>query len=278
MREEIIKNKVLNIVGQPHVGKSFLALFLAQDIFLLKNLNEILLIPIIDDLTSIPKITNCIIIFDDLYGDLNYDSIGKQTKIVNTLSKNNYVIITSRDYIFEEASINKELITGNRFVINQEGAYNDSQLMRILLNHIKINFPLTSENIIAHKFIIHNKLQIIRKLRFPHNIQLFTTIIDHNVVTKKLLDEKIGKAKVIENLIITWMGQQQIMNSNILLVLAIGKIQDKELLYNICKTNWNYSINNIEECLIENSRLLYQDLSIIRFKHPSFKNAIVSFF
>jgi hypothetical protein len=278
LKDELLSNKIINIVGQPHVGKSFLALFLANDILETRQLNEIVLIPIIDNLQVIPKLINCVIIFDDLYGDLNYDSIGKQTKIVSTLSKENYVIITSRDYIFQEAVEGKELLSDREFKINQEGSYSDNQLENILFNHLRLNFPVNKENGKVYDFITKNKFQIVRELRFPHNIQLFATIVDRTVATKKILLDKISKAKTIDNLIITWVSQQPEISRNMLLALAIGKIQSVSILENVCKMQWNYDKNIIDNCLIENRRMLYYDTSNIRYKHPSFKTAIVNYF
>lgn len=277
-KDELVNSKFLNIVGQPHVGKTFFALFLANDIFETEQLNEIVLIPIIDNLQSVPKLNNCVIIFDDLYGDLNYDSIGKQTKIVSTLLKSNYIIVTSRDYIFQEAIESKELLSNKIFTINQEGAYSDSQLERILLNHLDLNFPKSTENTKAYDFITSNKLLVVRELRFPHNIQLFTTILDKTVISKKKLIEKTSKAKEIDNLVVTWVCQQTAISRNILLSLAIGKIQNISILEVICKNQWNYDTAIIENCLLENRRLIYYDYSTIRYKHPSFKNAIVNYF
>ncbi|QXP63267.1 hypothetical protein [Polaribacter sp. HaHaR_3_91] len=276
--KELLQKKYINIIGQPHVGKSFLSMYIAQDIFNSQNLNEIVLIPIIDNLQSIPKITNCVIILDDLYGDLNYDSIGRQTKIVSSLAKNNYLIVTSRDYIFQEAVKNKELLDGHSFTINQEGAYSDTQLEEILLNHININFVKSSDNEKAYEFIIRNRLGIVRQLRFPHNIQLFTTIIDNTIITKKLLEDKISNAKQIESIVLTWLSQQSQINKNVLLSLAIGKIQTKDILKKICETQWNYDSSTIETSLIENERLVYSDKLTVRLKHPSFKEAIVNYF
>jgi hypothetical protein len=220
-----------------------MSLFLAAEIFDEKQLSNILFIPIIDELKAIPKVTNSIIVFDDLYGDINYDSIGRKKKIINSLSKENYVIITSRDYIYNEAEKNTETfdISESHINITQEGAFTNQNLELILKKHLDIKLELSREIENAYTYIIKNSSFVISQLRYPHNIQLFTTLVDSLTTNKLILQTKISQAKKIEEVIQSWVIPQEESNKRILLALSIGKIQNMDVLTMICHINWGYT-------------------------------------
>ena len=280
LKASLISNRILNIVGQAHVGKTSMSLFIAADICEEMQLSNILFVPLIDELHKIPEVTNSVIVFDDLYGDINYDSIGKKTKIINSLHKENYVIITSRDYIYKEAEKKTETfdIRGSTLKITQEGAFTNQDLELILKNHLDLKLISAKEIKVAYRYLINNSTFIINQLRYPHNIQLFTSLIDSQTTTKPILYKKIAQAKKIEEVVQSWILPQGELNKQILLALSIGKIHDLELLTIICQSHWGNNRNDIEKCLIENSRIISLKDESIQFIHPSFKTAIINLF
>jgi hypothetical protein len=279
LKHDLKNNRIITIIGQPHVGKTFLSTYLALDLKADLDLNNIFLVTQIEKLASQPKVNNCVIIFDDLYGDLAFEGIGNNTKVLSSIKAGNFVIITSRNYIFEEAELKEQVLPEmtHAITINQEGTYSDSELMDMLVKHLEEYFPLNNWNKRARQFILQNSSKIIQKIRFPHNIHLFTTILENNTTTIVNLNKKITESKEIELIIQSWLKIQSQENKNILLVLAIGKIQYQKLLNDICEIQWGYSSDQIDNCLRKNTRIVFYDNSIVRFIHPSYKDATLGY-
>lgn len=275
LKNKLLHSKVLSIIGQPHVGKSSLAIHLAGDILNSEKCLNAFVIPLIEGLNKVPKIENGVIIFDDLFGDINYESIGRKTKVINSLSKHNFVIVTSREHIYRDAESNSETyLFSDDLTINQEGAYTDSLLVNILENHLRRNFPRTNLNSNSYDFVLKNGQYIVKHLRYPHNIHVLTEIIDESVVTKKSLIQKIKSANKIEDVVQYWTKSQNKTNQNVLLALSIGRIYDINSLISICKIQWEYSEDTIINCIVENSRIVNFSYPSLRFIHPSYKSAV----
>ena len=279
LKSKLLNKKMLSIIGQPHVGKSSLAIYLAGDIIKGESFSNVYVIPLIDSINTIPKLKGGVIIFDDLFGDINYEGIGRKTKIINSLSKNNHIIITSREHIYRDAEKKSETCSfSDDLIINQEGAYSNDQLITILENHLRRNFPKTSSNLSAYNFIIDNNNYVINQLRYPHNIHILTEIVDESTRTKKALVEKINNAKKIEGVVQSWTKSQNLINQNILLALSIGRIYEINTLNSICQIQWGYSNETILNCLLENDRMLNSNKTSVRFIHPSYKSAVINYY
>lgn len=81
LKSEILKKRIISITGQPHVGKTTSSLYMANELYEELSLNNILVVPIIDDLIQMPRITNSVIVFDDLFGETKYSSINPTTQL-----------------------------------------------------------------------------------------------------------------------------------------------------------------------------------------------------
>lgn len=278
-KKELLTNRYLNIVGQPHVGKTILSKYLAQEIKKQVGCSNIWLIPLIDHITGMPEIENCVIIFDDLYGDLNYEQIGKKSKIIHTLLKKNYIIVTSRNYIYNDALAKGEALNTHAFspTIIQEGSYSDNMLAEILNKHLAVEREQGRLSPRVQKLIFKQRSVIITQLRFPHNLELFVKSLTDDVTTRADLAPLIESSKEIQNLVGSWVNSQSEKNRRILLTLSIGRTVNPTVVQNMIGNAWGYSPHDLDNCLAENSRILTYD-GYIKFNHPSFKSAIVQLF
>jgi hypothetical protein len=228
---------------------------------------------------AIPKMNNSAVIFDDLFGDVAYHSIGNRTKIVNDLAKRNFVLITSREYIFKEAvahiPINQPLEDIPNII--QEGSYSNEGLILILNNHLDLQYSNNQFNEATLNYVRGYKDYIISELRFPHNIEIFVSSLDDNCTSKQLLTAKILEARQIENIVVSWLQNISEKSKNILLGLSIGRFVSIETVAKICSMNWNYSMEDVEQCIRESHRIIAYN-TYLKFRHPSYKTAIVNYF
>lgn len=277
LKRHFLRDRIVSVVGQPHVGKTATAIYLSCEVATKLNLSKVYQIPIIDNITKIPKLLNCVIIFDDLYGDLTFEEIGKRSKILNTLLKDNYIIVTSRDYIFKEAiekhEVTEALDTDLPTII-QEGSYTSKDLETILMNHLSLKLKLSSIKQNTIDLVTNNKSLVINQLRFPHNIQLFVDSLDSSVSSKFVLKKNIEHARQIENIILSWVSHQPDENINILLAASLGRIVALDDLKHICDLLWNYTLDQIMGVLKYNFRLIDFEQGRFKFVHPSFRLAI----
>ncbi len=281
LKKSLLRNRIVSIVGQPHVGKSATAIYLANEIFVEYDLNNMLMVPIIEHLTQIPKVWNSVLIFDDLFGEIIFESIGRSSKIITSLLNHNYIIITSRDYIFETARGKEEInenISSNIPTIIQEGSYTSSDLKDILRNHL--NFEQAKGGLSANtvKYINSNKSIIVDQLRFPHNIQVFTDSLTDNINTKARLREIVSISKKIENVVLNWVQHKKESIQNILMVCSLGTVFSIDDIYVICNSKWGYSLIEIESTIESNSRLLFYNDNVVKFRHPSFNFTLFEYF
>ena len=281
IKEKLFSDNVVAIVGQAHVGKTITSKYLSNELFNKKSLNGIFYVPVIDFVERIPSVINSIIIFDDLFGDIKYEDIGKMSKIVTSLSKNNYIIITSRDYIYTEAkndlSVIGELVSEAQFLI-QEGSYSTIKLENILVNHLenkKVKIGL-NEDIVS--FLKKNKSVISNELRFPHNIAILVDNLDNTINTKSKLLDLVRKSKKIEKVIINWINYQSDENKKIILLCSIFRPVQFQILADLAKELWSFSPEQIEKIINYNDRILTIKERIVNYTHPSFKATIIKFF
>ncbi len=279
LKKLLLKDRLLNIVGQPHVGKTSLAMHLAQDIAKEIGLTNVFIVPLIDNVSSIPKIDQSVIVFDDLYGDLTYEHLGRRTKLINELQKSNYIIITSRDYIFRDALDNGEVSMAeiSSPAIVQEGSYSNEQLAQILINHALLSLKEHQISPNAFEFVLRYKNSIITKVRFPHNLQFFVETLPHDLNSRRELHVLVQQSLRIENVVRDWVILQDEEMTNLLMLLSIGRITELSELEAITKIKWNYERQRILTCLNKAKRIIKTN-GIVKFLHPSFKDAVLRTF
>lgn len=276
IKDSLVNDKITCIVGQPHIGKTTSSVFLANEIYQKKNLNSMLLIPIIDNVNCLPQITNSVIIFDDLFGETNFESIGKKSKLISHLIKlNNYIIITSRNYIFEEARIEKQLseyIKHTDTILIQEGSYPSQQLSQILQNHLNLKKDNNILSVTTIDTVQVYKERIINELRFPHNIEVFVDKLSNNTITKKTIGELINSSKKIETVVLSWLKNLNEEEINLLIIISLCGMIDLDDLSSFSENFWTYTSNIINDFIENNDKLLSLIDNELKFRHPSFRN------
>ena len=154
--ENLLNKKVIIITGEPGIGKTTLGRMLIINLIKKIKNSEFIKVSSVDELYDVyQKNKNQIYFFDDFWGDTEYNlsiSSEMQKKLYNFISlieqENKYLIITSREYIFQEGlEINNKIsneFTKHQFLLKA----NDLSLItkfNILYNHI-VNYPLSYEH------------------------------------------------------------------------------------------------------------------------------------
>ena len=268
-------DRIVVIVGQPHIGKTITSKYLALSAYKSKCLNQIFYVYDVEFIKNIPHIRNSVIILDDLFGDIDYQDIGAKTKIVKSLIIQNYVIITSRDYIYAKAkakrpSIN-ELISKVQYIL-QEGSYNSSNLKDILKRHLdkrKNELPKSLLSLISNKHEM-----IVNQLRFPHNLELFVVSLDESIQTYHDLKKHVKESKKVETILLSWVKNIPREQEKILLICSLFRRIKISNLINIVDLLWGIDEVILNESISTNRRILNVSDGYIRFNHPSFKNAL----
>jgi DNA polymerase III delta prime subunit len=274
IKELLLKNKIVAIIGDPHVGKTTTAKFLAKQLTKEIDLTSVFQIPLIENIHKIPLIENSVIIFDDLFGDISYEGIGQGNKILRRLYKNNYLIITSRGYIYDEAKkkgkVDEEIQSIPPQLI-QEGSYSTEKLYVILSNHLKIRRIKERFNKKTYKLILSKKNTIVNELRFPHNIDVFVQNIQEEIDSKKDLNKLIHESKTIEKVILGWISRLPESYRKLLFISSVSKTLSVDDLTEINKLLNFTSDNEIVRFLNKVEKILFVQSGYIVFKHPSFK-------
>lgn len=280
LKANLLKDKLINIVGPAHVGKTSLSIFLANEVFVEKSLNKIWLVPLVDKLDELPDIENCVIIFDDLYGEFGYEPIGRDTKIITHLLKKNYVVITSRDYIFSQAIKQMENIDTNSQVelMLQEGSYSSEMLFLIFKNHLDLKLERKQLSDITYNYILSFQSLIIHTLRFPHNLQVFVDICDNKIRNKKQIEQLIKIAKKIEAVIIKFVGTLDDSTQKNLLIAAFGRLESLKQVTELCMNCWGVKADRVRLDFKKCNNIVSIDGDKIKFLHPSYKSAVLDFF
>ena len=212
----LYKNRFLVITGDANIGKTSMAQHLADRIMSDHNLTRMIKI---DggrtDVALFKNLKNSIIIFDDVFGKSKFSDSGDYSgniKEVVDLKDNNFVILTTRREILDEANKRQTRFTeyytnieDNLKEFSQEGSYSDDALREILEKHLNYYYEVSkignSELEIAQK----NTEKIIKNLRFPHNIDLLVKEeLKKATNGEKKLDEAIKDAKHIKIIAKNW--------------------------------------------------------------------------
>lgn len=271
--------RVVAIVGQPHVGKTSTALMLAQNLSLTTGIGHIYEADILD-FKEPPSISQSIIIFDDLFGDFEFESIGKRIKYISQLrNQGNYLIITSRDYIFREAEDNTKIteeIPQLASEIIQEGSYSTEQLVKILNNHLQIAKAEGRIKPEVETLVQTQSAHILNELRFPHNIKMFVVNCGAIQNPKTDLRMTIESSKKVSDFVFTLVERASENEQKVLMLCALFreiKVHQVQHLVSVIGMPEDFFYRIVKE----NHRLMTLDLGErIRFNHPSFRQAILS--
>ncbi|MBW2643875.1 MAG: hypothetical protein JRC89_11035 [Deltaproteobacteria bacterium] len=277
LKSDLLKKSIISITGQPHVGKTTSSLYMADELYQELGLNNILVVPIIDDLIQIPKIANSVIVFDDLFGETKYHSINKKSKVISSLLKGNYIILTSRNHIFADAKKAGELneyIEENENTLIQEGSYSTDTLKNILSKHLYRKLRLGFISKTSFDFVMLHEDMVVNALRFPHNIAVFVDEL-HECSSKKRLKNLVERSKRIESVAISWMNAFDDNDISILAALSLGgtlEIDHGLQLFD------NLDEKDFRSFIRKSDKLIAFEGAEIRFRHPSYRTAYYKYF
>lgn len=275
IRGSLLQSRIVAVIGQAHIGKTITSKYLANDILGRKFLNQIYLVQEIDFVKKIPDISNSVIIFDDLFGDIDFQTIGYGTKIIKSLIAHNYLIVTSRDYIYSQARASRpalEELISNVQCLLQEGSYSSPKLAEILNKHLAMRRNELSPTLLS--LLLDKQEMIVNELRFPHNIDLFVASLDDSIQTRSQLKGLVKSSKKIETVVLRWITNLPEAESTVILVCALFRFVGLNDLINIVGLIWGYGSEIVTETLNANQRIFNENDGYIRFAHPSFKLAI----
>jgi len=211
--KRILENdKFLIIAGPPHVGKTTMAYFLLSLEKERFNLDTVVRCTEYYDIRLLFGQQNIGILVDDPFGKVRFEStsIGQniddvyrkmKDKHEKNQEKPNYVIVTSRENVFEEAredtklnEIPKDLIVQ----ISQEGDYSTDDLIKIMENHL--NYHLERQAINQNEFALAKAAgqKIVKVLRFPHNIAFFVENFVNGLKAENLEGAIVAAQKITE--------------------------------------------------------------------------------
>ncbi|MNW42689.1 hypothetical protein D3C74_198670 [compost metagenome] len=279
------KLHLLAIVGQPHIGKSATAYMLAKKISSDKGYLRI--IEAIDHESAksgdLNSISGSIVIFDDLFGEAQYEYIGPNLKFIRMLlDQNNYIILTSREYIFDEAKIKTKILDELPQLapdMLQEGSYRTAELEKILMNHIKLAKQSGELSWDTETQIYTNKSYILNELRFPHNIEMFVNNCKLNIDSRVDIRAAIEMSKKINELVERIIVQGTEEERNILLLCALireVRLTQLEHLLSVIghkKEQFHLTIKSYRSLMIADP-----EQNMLKYKHPSFRESVMNYF
>jgi len=282
--ETILRNKgILIITGGAHLGKTSMAYNLGLSLKG-KIARRFLRFPQDGSISDINTLKNSIILFDDPFGGstFHYSWIADRMEDLEELTKkNNYLIITSRKEVLEEAikkgKIGEKIIRENIFEL-KPGDYDDLAFSNILEKHINYyRIPEEGRRIVSEK-----RWWILEELKFPHNYEIFVRKELVEVMKgKKSISDAIQDAKEIERACGRWFQRYYDQDKEVfyfLMTLAMFNSMRKETflqlfrmvirsaMLNIITPN----IHDLDRLCKETSSYVSMEYGRIRFSHPSY--------
>jgi hypothetical protein len=282
----ILKQRGLVVLsGPPHIGKTETAYALLDEVSQEKQFSNVIYMGA--DWDQLFSSRRKAILIDDAFGSSTFDKrtlADRFDEIIN-LAKNNYIVITSRQGILDEACKINRIGQGpisNLRVDLQEGSYDYTALNLILHNHI--NFAqkqkMDGQKILLDfqsKKLLDNQYKIVNTLHFPHNIERLVNFHAINSEEDSEIDKLIESAKEIKLVVQQWFQNQDINTKILVLILTllpnisenlVGKFYTQVCIdLGISKTDIRYLIRNA--CgYIRNSNFT------INLAHPSYTEGI----
>lgn len=306
---QLEKNKVIILSGNPGVGKTTTAMIIAN-YFLSKKVNDIVFLQEDFDKIRDVKSDNRLVIVDDFWGQ-NFSP--RETEIYSTYqrkfqrtiesfsnSKNQFLILTSRDYVIQDVlnkniePETKDLLNNNKYIINlEENTIEDK--VKILMNHLlfyDFNLSYFSNALYDDnfEFIIKHRNYSPRHLDFFIKTYLNEDLPSSHTFYKDL-------KKYLDNPTTFWNETFQKLNPTskaILLTLLVSggimnledlkssfddiQIKAREILNeNIIPIDFYKELKKLEEFYISINKNEYYNDILIEFQSPGIKDYLLEF-
>lgn len=235
--KKLKNNRLLIITGPAHLGKTSMAFHLADSLQKAFS-RRFLIFPSESEegLSELADLHDSVILLDDPFGGIRYapGTIGDKFDRLQELACKNYIVITSRREVLDEACKYTKLGEKNLKDLTIEimqGDYSDEDFEAILEKHLK--YSRASSDIIT--LANSHKEEIINELRFPHNYEVLVREELGNVIKgEKDLQQALKDAKGIERAVGRWFENWYSKDKEVfyfLLVLALnGRLEEKDFI------------------------------------------------
>lgn len=307
--QKLEQNNVIVLSGNPGVGKTTTAKILAN-YFLSKKVKEVIFLGERDyvDAPSILK-ENQLMIIDDFWGQnfspniKNHSTYEREFQRFTSLfnnSKNNYLILTSREYIIKDIlSVpereTEEILHYSKYIIDIAKLTFEDKL-RIFLNHLLYNdFELsyladlkyedTLEFIIEHKNysprLIEQFIKIYRNTETQPSAHIFyksfLEFLEKPLEFWKIVFNKLNPTSHLILFILLVSGDDldiEDLKSSFLKM----QVDARHLLnVNIVPADFHYELIKLEELYIAIDNNDYSENKIIKFQNPGIKDYLLEY-
>ena len=288
--QKLKENKLVFITGEPHIGKTYTALYILYSFYMKKGYlpkwyrfeqRSNWLDMLINDASQLLK-PNQIIYFEDPVGkkDYEYSSfVAKLGSIISDIKNHNcLVIFTSRELPYTSLKYDTESIDNpDNYIFKMKETsptYTKEKMKKILEKYTNLHNPKWRDNVTIYQKVLNG-------LNNPHNIEYFVkrTV---NVTSEQELLKEITISKEIIKAFANEIGSMSIQESLFVLtnyLIGFSEFADPKKYYTEVMNrlpipiqkidHWRYCLKKFDGCIISRS---YSN--IIQYTHPSYEEAI----
>lgn len=307
--QKLEQNNVIVLSGNPGVGKTTTAKIIAN-YFLSKKVKEVIFLGERDysDAPSILK-ENQLMIIDDFWGQnfspdiKNHSTYEREfQRFINLFnhSKNNYLILTSRDYIIKDIlSVSEreteEIFNYSKYIIDIAKLTFEDKL-RIFLNHLLFyDFELSYfkdlksadnlEAILKHKNysprLVEQFIKIYRDTELePSSYTFFKSFfkyLEKPIDFWKMMFNKLNPTAQLILFILLASGDDLDVEDLKISFLKMQMEVRQLLNVNIVPTDFRYELIKLEELYISIDKNDYSESKIIKFQSPGIKDYLLEY-
>lgn len=294
--EQLLKDRVIIISGEPGVGKTTLARMLCTYINNKHKDIEFVAINSINDLYEIyDSEKSQIYFYDDFWGDIKkeFNVTSKEQerlynfiKSVNT-SNNKWLVMTTREYVFQEG-INTNNKFNSKYSVFKKNLelskISSIEKFRILKNHV-INNNLPFEHA---KKLLNEWDSITNNINYnPRIIETYLENYDRDIDKEKLYNDFIDylncpfeywknildKQTIDIKIMLLLLALNGKMTLNVLSHKTLNVIKNNNLIMIYKDSSINVSIKEIDDTFITINRV--ENSTIVSLKNPSYKDFLI---